>query len=370
MNKIAVLIAVLLCSFSFPQDGKGNFAAIGEVSIDALPEMAVITIPIKEGSELLKDAKINIEPIADSKTTDKFQLIIDMMPASLVVDAAEKPVAGSVVTSIKVSQYAAQPQKICRVVLTLTSKCDFQKELDSTKIVVSLVKSKEPEAVESKAPVKALSNEEATKKIGEQVVQSEEVDKTDQFAMQKGSMKKGDLEQIVPFISLTNADLPTFLNTIISEAGFNLVTSRSVSGSIPSIQLKSVTLKKILDLVLKQNGFAYKLEGNIIRVATPGELKAEEESAIVETRYFAINFAKAGELQGSITPFLSGSGKIQSDARTNTLIITDITTKMETFANLIESLDTKTAQVNIEAKLVDLKVESEDGILRQDLLQE
>ncbi|MFH1074228.1 MAG: secretin N-terminal domain-containing protein, partial [Candidatus Firestonebacteria bacterium] len=97
-------------------------------------------------------------------------------------------------------------------------------------------------------------------------------------------------------------------------------------------------------------------------VATPSELKAEEESAIVETRYFVINFAKAAELQASITPFMSGSGKIQSDARTNTLIITDITSKMETFANLIESLDTKTAQVNIEAKLVDLKVESEDKL--------
>ncbi|OGF47894.1 MAG: hypothetical protein A2231_07460 [Candidatus Firestonebacteria bacterium RIFOXYA2_FULL_40_8] len=64
--------------------------------------------------------------------------------------------------------------------------------------------------------------------------------------------------------------------------------------------------------------------------------------------YFAINFAKAADLQASITPFLSGNGKIQADSRTNTLIITDITSKMETFAGLIESLDTKTAQVNNE----------------------
>jgi len=362
VNKIAVLISVFLCVFSFSQDGKSNFALIGEVGIDALPDTAVLTIPIKEGSELLKDAKINLEPIINSKNADKYQLIMDIMPASLSVDASEKPVRSSIVTSYKVSQYAAQPQKICRVVVTLSDKCDFQKEIDSTKIVVTLVKSKETMPSESKVPVKSVSNEESTKKLGEQVVLSEEVEKTDQFALQKGTMKKGDMDQIVPYVSLTNADLTTFLNTIASEAGFNLVTSRSVSGSIPSIQLKGVSLKKILDLVLKQNGFAYKTEGNIIRVATPAELKAEEENAIIETRYFSINFAKAADLQLAIFPFLSGIGRIQSDIRTNTLIITDITTKMETFANLIESLDTKTAQVNIEAKLVDLKVESEDKL--------
>ncbi|MFH1074865.1 MAG: STN domain-containing protein, partial [Candidatus Firestonebacteria bacterium] len=274
MSKTAVFIAVLLCAFSFSQEGKGNFAAIGEVVVDALPDTAVITIPVKEGSELLKDAKINLDPIVDSKNADKYQLIIDMMPAALAGDALEKQVVASLVTSFKVSQYAAQPQKVTRILVTLTDKCDFQKEIDSTKIVVTLAKSKEPVQSENKTPMKALSLEESTKKLGEQVAQSEEVDKTDQFALQKGTMKKGDLEQIVPFISLTNADLTTFLNTIVSEAGFNLVTSRSVSGSIPSIQLKSVSLKKILDLVLKQNGFAYKLEGNIIRVATPSELKA------------------------------------------------------------------------------------------------
>ena len=53
MNKIAVLISVFLCVFSFSQDGKSNFALIGEVGIDALPDTAVLTIPIKEGSELL-----------------------------------------------------------------------------------------------------------------------------------------------------------------------------------------------------------------------------------------------------------------------------------------------------------------------------
>ena len=351
MKKIAVLLAVMLCAFSFAQNDKGTNAVIGDITLDATADSAVLTIPLKEGSELLKEPKV---------TADKNQVTIDLMPAVTAGDAAEKAVMSSIVTTYSIFQYQANPQKITRIIVKTTDKCDFVKEMDATKIVITLAKSKEP-VVEAK-PGKPVSLEESTKKLGEMVASSEEVDKMDQFALQKGAMKKGDLDQIVPFVSLTNADMTTFLNTILTEAGFNLVTSRSVSGTIPTIQLKSVSLRKILDLVLKQNGFSYKVDGNILRVATPAELKAEEESALVETRYFSIKFAKAAELQSSISPFLSGTGKIQADPRTNTLIITDITNKMETFTTLIASLDTKTAQVNIEAKLVDLKVDVADKL--------
>ena len=351
MKKVAVLLTVMLSAFSFAQTPKGTNAVIGDFFLAATADSAVLTIPVKEGMDLLKDPKVTVE---------KNQVIIDLMPAVTAGDAAEKAISNSVVLSHSIFQYQANPQKITRIIVKTSEKCDFIKEMDATKIIVTLKKSKGP--VAAKKILKAVTLEESTKKTGELVASSEEVDKTDQFALQKGAMKKGDLDQIVPYVSLTNADLITFLNTILAEAGFNIVTSRSVSGTIPSIQLKSVSLRKILDLVLKQNGFSYKTEGNILRVATPAELKAEEESALVETRYFAIKFAKAADLQTSLSPFLSGTGKIQSDPRTNTIIITDITTKMETFATLITSLDTKTAQVNIEAKLIDLKVDIEDKL--------
>ncbi len=350
MKKIAVLLTVMLCAFSFAQATKPINAVIGDLAIDASADAAILTIPLKEGNELVKDPKITVE---------KNQVTIDLLPAVTAGNAAEKKVTKSIVTSYSISQYQAAPQKITRIIIKTSEKCDFFKEIHATKIVIALTRAKKVEVQNKPKPV---SLQESTKKIGEMVASSEELDKTDQFALQKGTMRKGDLDQIVPYVSLTNADLTTFLNTILAEAGFNLVTSRSVAGTIPSIQLKSVSLRKILDLVLKQNGFSYKADGNILRVATPAELKAEEESALVETRYFSIRFAKAADLQTSISPFLSGNGKIQSDPRTNTIIITDITSKMDTFATLISSLDTKTPQVNIEAKLIDLKVDVEDKL--------
>ncbi|MCX5777169.1 MAG: hypothetical protein NTX32_06050 [Candidatus Firestonebacteria bacterium] len=362
MKKIAMMIMFILCTFAFALDEKGGYAVIENVSVDGSVEAALITIFVADNSELLKDTKIVLEPAKDAQSAGKYNLIIDLMPAVLSGSAFEKQVKGSIVTSVKVSQLSAKPQKTTRVVLTTTAKCDFQKEIFSTKVLVTVIKQTEQVIIGKKVLLKPVSHEDSTKKMGEQVASSQETDKSEQFALRKGSMKKGDLDQIVPYIALTNADLNTFLNTIVSEAGFNLVTSRSVGGNIPSIHLKNVSLKKILDLTLKQNGFAYKVEGNIIRVATPVEMKTEEDSGILETRYFGINFAKASELQGSIAPFLSSSGKIQADSRTNTLIITDLTSKMDMFSNLIISLDTKTAQVNIEAKLVDLKVESEDKL--------
>ena len=65
------------------------------------------------------------------------------------------------------------------------------------------------------------------------------------------------------------------------------------------------------------------------------------------------SYAKAEELQELLTKsVLSKRGNVQVDARTNTLIITDLPDALESAASLISTLDTAQPQVEIEARIV------------------
>ncbi|MFH1825378.1 MAG: secretin N-terminal domain-containing protein [Candidatus Firestonebacteria bacterium] len=351
MKKIIIVFLIFQVCFVFAQDDKETYGVLGKVDVQSTQDGVTIVIPIEKGTLKAKVIKVN----------NPDRVVLDIFPAVITGKRNIIDVKDSIISQIDISQYQNQPQKVARIVARCLSKCEYKLSEDVTKIVLSItLKGKQtlsPTTTESKEEDVV---EKGTMKSGQEVASSEESEKSGVF--DKFSMKKGEIDQVVPYINLLNVDLPTFLNTIVTEAGFNLVTSKSVVGTIPSIQLRNVTLRKILDVVLKQNGFTYKLEGNIVRVATPAEMKAEEEDALIETKNFGLNFAKASDIVAAVTPFLSGKGKAQSDTRTNTLIVTDITIKLEVIEDLVKKLDTKTYQVEIEAKIVDVKFESEDKL--------
>jgi type IV pilus assembly protein PilQ len=68
---------------------------------------------------------------------------------------------------------------------------------------------------------------------------------------------------------------------------------------------------------------------------------------------FALSYAKAADMGQLLTKSaLSQRGQIQVDARTNTLIITDLPDRLTTAASLIGTLDRAEPQVEVEARVV------------------
>jgi len=67
----------------------------------------------------------------------------------------------------------------------------------------------------------------------------------------------------------------------------------------------------------------------------------------------ALSYAKAEDLNALLTATaLSQRGSIQTDTRTNTLIINDLAERLERARSLIETLDVPQPQVEIEARIV------------------
>jgi type IV pilus assembly protein PilQ len=130
------------------------------------------------------------------------------------------------------------------------------------------------------------------------------------------------------------------------------------------VALHDVPWDQALDIILRANKLGYVVDGTIVRVAPLAVLADEEtsrrklsdEQALsgelrVMTR--PLSYARAEELRPLlVATVLSQRGSIQTDARTNTLIINDLADRLQRASDLIATLDSPQPQVEIEARIV------------------
>ena len=155
-----------------------------------------------------------------------------------------------------------------------------------------------------------------------------------------------------------DADIQNVFRILSFKSGVNIVASPEVTGVV-TIKLDDVPWQQALDVILETYGYAYEKKGNIISVTTIENLKLRRDNAVLlaeqealETRIFTLNFGKASEIIESIGKMKSERGSITFDERTNTVIVTDISARVDLMANVIETLDKTTPQVLIESKIV------------------
>jgi type IV pilus secretin PilQ/predicted competence protein len=163
-------------------------------------------------------------------------------------------------------------------------------------------------------------------------------------------------------VNLKDVDLRDFFRLIHEISGLNVVLDPAVKGSL-TIVLDEVPWDQALDIVLQNNSLDKQLNGNVLRIATRATLKGEAESQrdlekaqaeatapVTVTR--VLNYGKATALVPTLKKFLSSRGDILADDRSNQLIIRDIPQTIPIIDNLLHSLDRKSQQVEIEARVV------------------
>ena len=121
-----------------------------------------------------------------------------------------------------------------------------------------------------------------------------------------------------------------------------------------------------LEVVLASKGLWYRREGNLYRIATRKELDSEDQAeaerlaALVkaeapEPQVFTLNYAVAGDIKQQLEALLSPKGRLEIDARTNSLIINDVRAHRRRIIDLLTRLDTQTPQIQIEARIVEAR---------------
>ncbi|MCL1635418.1 type IV pilus secretin PilQ family protein [Luteimonas sp. SX5] len=187
-------------------------------------------------------------------------------------------------------------------------------------------------------------------------------------------------------VSFNFQDVPvrTVLQFIAEESKLNLVASDTVQGNI-TVRLINVPWDQALEIVMRAKGLDKRRDGNVIWVAPQAEIAKSEqdrENARIElenredleTEFVRINYHNAVDIYKALTEakgignsgqgggggstnnndsgFLSPRGRLVADARTNTLMISDIPKKIAAMKRVIYEIDRPVDQVLIEARIV------------------
>lgn len=167
-------------------------------------------------------------------------------------------------------------------------------------------------------------------------------------------------------LDVQGAEIQTVLRSLAEFSGKNIVASKEVKGQV-TLRLRNVPWRHALDILLKTQGLGMVEKGQTIIVSNLETLRkeemerntaarAQEELLPLSTRIIPIAYANAPEMAKSVEKTLTKRGHIEVDKRTNSLVVTDIDEKLDQAEAMVRSLDTKTPQVEIVARLVDVDV--------------
>ncbi len=169
-------------------------------------------------------------------------------------------------------------------------------------------------------------------------------------------------------LDVQGADIQTVLRSLSEFSGKNIVASKEVKGEV-TLRLRNVPWRHALDIVLKAQGLGMVETGQTIVVSNLDTLRKEEmerrtadrtqeELLPLSTRILPVNYANSKEMAVSIGKTMSKRGHVEVDERSNSLIVTDIDDRLDQVEAMVRNLDTKTPQVEIVARLVDVDVSS------------
>jgi type IV pilus assembly protein PilQ len=140
-------------------------------------------------------------------------------------------------------------------------------------------------------------------------------------------------------------DIKDLFRFIADLSGLNVILHPSIKGSV-TLKLTDVPWDQALDVITRNQGLGYTVEGNVIRIAPIAVLgqeaaaraRAEQEmvlSAPLVTKIKVLSYAKATEMERIVRRLLTPKGTVIADARSNMLIITDIGSNVEKILDIV-----------------------------------
>jgi type IV pilus assembly protein PilQ len=158
-------------------------------------------------------------------------------------------------------------------------------------------------------------------------------------------------------------DIKDLFRFIADISGLNVILDPAVKGSV-TLKLTEVPWDQALELICKNQGLGYTIEGNVIRIAPIQKIADEERkradavrqqmlNAPIVTKVKYLSYARAADVDRVVRRLLTQKGTSIIDNRTNAIIVTEINTNIDQIINLIDTLDSRTPQVLIEARIVE-----------------
>jgi type IV pilus assembly protein PilQ len=170
-------------------------------------------------------------------------------------------------------------------------------------------------------------------------------------------------------ITFDQASIDEVIANFASFSGRSIITGRGITGTVTA-EIKDQPWDVAFSAILRSQGLAASEEpGGIIRVDSRSNLVSQDSTEPLTTRRVKINYARATALVPSVQAIVTPTrGRVASDTTTNSIIVTDLRSRMDTVESFVRSLDTRTPQVAIQAKIIFVdRTDLENLGLRYDL---
>ncbi len=191
-----------------------------------------------------------------------------------------------------------------------------------------------------------------------------------------------------------DANLKDILKIFSEQSGLNFIAAQSIQDRTVTLYLDAVPLNDALKKIMDANNLTYELDpgSNIFIVKETGRPDLELVTQVYTLRYARLKSSKlqkridegpsAGAglaqqeeakqatgaedadvgIEATVKNVLTDSGKLIADARTNSLIVTDVAAQFDVIEKVIRFLDTPVPQVMIEVEMLDVSKRTMDEL--------
>ena len=340
------------------------FTAVAALRLAAAPTLplprvgpgdvtAVSVMPAPGKAELVIDVQ-GVVRVSDFALRDPNRVVVDLVGAHLVAptimyDGVER--AG--IRNVRYSQFTTD---VVRVVVDLSQARAYQVHQDSGGVHV-VFEAATPFAVWSSDGARRQA--EALPPTVRNAPRSPAADTNLPAAIpaaaeQPARAVEAALPRQQPRISVTfdRASIQEVIANFAAFSGRSIVAGKDITGTVTA-EIKDQPWDVAFNAILAGQGLAaIELPGGIIRVDSRQNLVTQDSLEGLSTTIVKVNYARASSLAPSVTSMVTRRGKVAPDTTTNSIIVTDVASRIDTVAAFIHALDIRTPQVAIQAKII------------------
>ncbi len=185
-----------------------------------------------------------------------------------------------------------------------------------------------------------------------------------------------------------DAALVDILKIFSKQSGMNFIAAQDVSGHKVTLFMENIPVLEALDKILDADGLTYEMKPDSDVFIVRAKPLAKQEAAV--TRVYPLKYASvpsskikstisitstsgsssgssggssggfSGGIYAAVKAALSKSGTLIEDARTNSLIVTDLESQFGLIENTIAKLDVPVPQILIEVEMLDISKNTSD----------
>jgi len=149
-----------------------------------------------------------------------------------------------------------------------------------------------------------------------------------------------------------NASIEDVIAGFAAFSGRTIILGKDIKGNVTA-EVKNQPWDLAMNAVLESQGLAVKtLPGGILNVMSQVELARADSTVPITTRLVRINYAKATSLVPSVASILTKRGAAVADSTSNSLVITEVSSRIDDVVEFVKGLDQRTPQVSIQAKII------------------